>query len=107
MIRPRNRRQSRRPVALSAATDAPDRPFVERRRGGDRSRLRALKDFLSRADGQAERRTATSAAAPIEQPKWLLWRAFDDPLFPRKMMETTGRRRGSPEGGGRSTASGS
>jgi hypothetical protein len=31
IIRPRNRRQSRRPVPLSAATDSPDPPFIERR----------------------------------------------------------------------------
>jgi hypothetical protein len=45
IIRPRNRRQSRRPVALSAATDSPGPPFVEPRRS---SRLERLKDFLSR-----------------------------------------------------------
>ena len=39
-IRPLDRRKSRRPVALSAATDSPDPPFVERRSGGDRSSLR-------------------------------------------------------------------
>jgi hypothetical protein len=32
IVRPRNRRKSRRPVALSAATDSPDPPFIERRR---------------------------------------------------------------------------
>src|SRR5271169_3382801 len=48
IVRPRNRRRSRRPVALSAATDSPDPPFVERRRGGDRSRLARLKAFFSR-----------------------------------------------------------
>jgi hypothetical protein len=32
IIRPRNRRRSRRPVALGAATDSPDPPFIERRR---------------------------------------------------------------------------
>jgi hypothetical protein len=31
MIRPRNRRKSRRPVALSAATDSPDTSFPNRR----------------------------------------------------------------------------
>jgi hypothetical protein len=35
IIRPRNRRRSRRPVALSAATDSPDPPLVERRRDGE------------------------------------------------------------------------
>jgi hypothetical protein len=48
IIRPRNRRQSRRPVALSAATDSPDQPFVERRSGGNRSSLRRLMAFFSR-----------------------------------------------------------
>jgi hypothetical protein len=45
VIRPRNRRQSRRPVALSAATDSPDPPFIERRRA---SRFSRMKDLLSR-----------------------------------------------------------
>jgi hypothetical protein len=45
IIRPRDRRRSRRPVALSAATDSPDPPFIERRRS---SRLERLKDFFSR-----------------------------------------------------------
>jgi hypothetical protein len=45
MIRPRNRRKSRRPVALSAATDSPDPPFIERRGA---SRFSRLRDFLSR-----------------------------------------------------------
>jgi hypothetical protein len=42
IIRPRNRRQSRRPVALSAATDSPDPPFVERRTAWRFGRLRDL-----------------------------------------------------------------
>jgi hypothetical protein len=46
IIRPRNRRQSRRPVALSAATDSPDPPFVVRHRPSRFSRLREL--FLGR-----------------------------------------------------------
>ena len=46
IIRPRNRRQSRRPVALSAATDLPDPPFVVRHRPSRFSRLREL--FLGR-----------------------------------------------------------
>jgi hypothetical protein len=45
VIRPRNRRQSRRPVALSAATDSPDPPFIERRRASGFSQM---KDLLSR-----------------------------------------------------------
>jgi hypothetical protein len=45
IIRPRNRRQSRRPVALSAGTDSPGPPFIERRKV---SRLSRLKDFFSR-----------------------------------------------------------
>jgi hypothetical protein len=45
IIRPRNRRQSRRPVALSAATDSPGPPFIERRRT---SRFGRLGDFLLR-----------------------------------------------------------
>jgi hypothetical protein len=45
IIRPRDRRQSRRPVALGAATDSPDPPFIERRRS---SRLSRLRDFFSR-----------------------------------------------------------
>jgi hypothetical protein len=32
IIRPRNRRRSRRRIALSAATDQPGPPFIERRR---------------------------------------------------------------------------
>jgi hypothetical protein len=45
IIRPRNRRQSRRPVALSAAADSPDPPFIERRRA---SRFSRLRDFFLR-----------------------------------------------------------
>jgi hypothetical protein len=45
IIRPRNRRRSRRPVALSAATGSPDPPFIERRGA---SRMERLKDFFSR-----------------------------------------------------------
>jgi hypothetical protein len=44
-IRPRNRRQSRRPIALNAATDSPDPPFIERRRA---SRFSRVKDLISR-----------------------------------------------------------
>jgi hypothetical protein len=46
MIRPRDRRESRRPVALSAATDSPEPPFVERRSASRLIRLREL--FLRR-----------------------------------------------------------
>jgi hypothetical protein len=45
IIRPRNRRKSRRRVALSAAADSQNPPFIERRRASVWSRL---KDFLSR-----------------------------------------------------------
>jgi hypothetical protein len=45
IIRPRDRRQSRRPVALGAATDSPDPPFIERRTS---SRLSRLRDFFVR-----------------------------------------------------------
>jgi hypothetical protein len=45
IIRPRNRRNSRRRVALGAATDSPDPPFIERRRA---TRLSRLRDFFSR-----------------------------------------------------------
>ena len=44
IIRPRNRRKSRRRVALSAAGDSQDPPFIERRKA---SRLSRLKDFFS------------------------------------------------------------
>jgi hypothetical protein len=46
IIRPRDRRQSRRPVALGAATDSPDPPdppFIDPRRS---SRLSQLRDFF-------------------------------------------------------------
>jgi hypothetical protein len=42
IIRPRDRRQSRRLVALSAATDSGDPPFIERRKSC------RLRDFVSR-----------------------------------------------------------
>ena len=45
IIRPPNRCQPRRPVALSAATDSPDPPFVERRGA---SRFSGLRDFFLR-----------------------------------------------------------
>jgi hypothetical protein len=45
IIRPRNRRQSRRPVSLSAATDSPDPSFIERHGA---SRFSRLSDFLLR-----------------------------------------------------------
>jgi hypothetical protein len=45
IIRPRNRRKSRRRVALSAAADSQDPPFIERRTA---SRWSRLKDFFSR-----------------------------------------------------------
>jgi hypothetical protein len=45
IIRPRNRRKSRRRVALSAAADSQDPPFIERRGA---SRWSRLKDFFSR-----------------------------------------------------------
>jgi hypothetical protein len=45
IIRPRNRRRSRRRIALNAATDQPGPPFIERRRA---SRMERLKDFFSR-----------------------------------------------------------
>jgi hypothetical protein len=45
IIRPRNRRQSRRPVALNAATDSPDPLFVDRRGS---SRFGRLRDFFLR-----------------------------------------------------------
>jgi hypothetical protein len=45
IIRPRNRRKSRRRVALSAAADSQDPPFFERRRT---SRWSRLKEFFSR-----------------------------------------------------------
>jgi hypothetical protein len=45
IIQPRNRRQSRRRVALSAAAGSQDPPFIEPRRA---SRWSRLKDFFSR-----------------------------------------------------------
>jgi hypothetical protein len=51
IVRPRNRRKSRRPVALSAATDSPDPPFIERRRA-------SIEPINSRAAGGDLRGTA-------------------------------------------------
>jgi hypothetical protein len=45
IIRPLNRRKSRRRVALSAGADSQDPPFIERRKA---SKLSRLKDFFSR-----------------------------------------------------------
>jgi hypothetical protein len=45
IIRPRNRLKSRRRIALSAAADSQDPPFIERRKA---SRLSKLRDFLLR-----------------------------------------------------------
>jgi hypothetical protein len=42
IIQPRNRRQSRRPVALVVAADSPDPHFVERRRASRFGRLRGF-----------------------------------------------------------------
>jgi hypothetical protein len=53
IIRPRNRRRSQRLIALSAATDQPGPPFIERRRP---SRLSRFRDFLRRLrNGEAKR----------------------------------------------------